>query len=65
MLNNREVKAADILNSYVMALNREKMWKVFSPEFGDDAVKFATIIRVLHGLKSAGVSFRAHLVQFM
>ena len=43
------VKAADVLNAYVMVPNRE---------FWDDACKSA---RVLYGLKSAVALFRAHL----
>ena len=48
-----EDKAADVLNAYVMTPNNE---------FGDNADKSA---RALHSLKSAGASFRAHLVQNM
>ena len=33
-LYNLEVKAADILNTYVMAPNHEKIWTVLGPEFG-------------------------------
>ena len=40
------VKAADLLNTYIMAPNREKIWKVLGSEFGDDADKCAIIARV-------------------
>ena len=36
-LHYLEVKAADMLNGYVMAPNREKIWTLLGPEFGDDA----------------------------
>ena len=58
-----EVRVADVLNAYVMAPNRKKMWRVSSPEFGDNAGKSAIIVRVLYSLKSVGASFRAHLAQ--
>ena len=49
--------------AYELAPNHEKIWTVFGPEFCDDAGKSAIIIRVLHGLKSVGASYRAHLAQ--
>ena len=64
-LHDLEVKAADVLNAYVMAPNHEKIWKVLGPEFGDNAGKSAIIVRALYRLKSAGASCRAHLAQFM
>ena len=39
-LNDQEVKVADILNSYVMAPNREKILTLLGSEFEDDAGKF-------------------------
>ena len=38
-LHDLEVKASDLLNVYVLAPNREKIWTVLSPKFGDDAGK--------------------------
>ena len=35
VLHVLEVKAADILNAYVMAFNREKIWTVLNPEWDD------------------------------
>ena len=32
-LHDLEVKAADILNAYIMVPSREKIWIVLSPEF--------------------------------
>ena len=64
-LHDLKVKAADIMNAYLMAPNRENIWRILAPEFGDDASKSAIIVIALYGLKSAGASFRAHLAQFM
>ena len=64
-LHDLEIKASDVLNAYVMAPSHEKIWTVFSVEFGDNASKSAIIIRALYKLKSAGASFRAHLAQCM
>ena len=60
-----QVKAADVLNAYVMASISEKIWTALSPEFGDNAGKSAVIVRALYGLKSAGASFRTYLAQYM
>ena len=49
-LHDLEVKAADLLNAYVMAPSHEKIWAVLGPEFGDDAGKSALIVRALHRL---------------
>ena len=43
----QEVKAADILSTYVMTPNHEKIWTVLDPQFGDDAGKSAVIVRSL------------------
>ena len=59
------VKAADILNAFVMVLNREKIWTVIHPEIGDNAGKFTIIVRALYSLKSAGATFRSCLAQCM
>ena len=64
-LHDLEVKAANVLNAYVMVPNHEKVWTVLGPECGDDARKSAIIVRALYGLKSAGASFRAHIAQCM
>ena len=57
------VKAADGLNIYVTALNREKIWMVQCLELGDNAGKFAIIVRVLYIIKSVGAAFRIDLAQ--
>ena len=60
-LHDLEVRAADILNAYVMASNREKILTILDLEFGDDASKSAINVRALYDLKSVGALFRAHL----
>jgi hypothetical protein len=64
-LNDVDVKIADIENAYLTAPITEKVWTVLGPEFGDDAVKRALIVRALYGLKSAGAAFRDHLAECM
>jgi hypothetical protein len=56
-LNDLEVKVGDILNAYITALVKEKVWTVLGPEFGHDTGKSAIIVRALYGLKSAGAAF--------
>ena len=63
VLHDLEVKAADVLNTYVIACSIKKLWTVLGPEFEDDAGKSAIIVRALYGLKSADVVFRAHHAQ--
>ena len=48
-----------ILNLYVMALNKEKIWTVLGPEFGDYAGKSVILVRTLYRLKNTGASLRA------
>ena len=52
VLHGLEVKAAEILNMYVMAPNCKKIWTILGPELGDDAGKSALILRAVYGLKS-------------
>ena len=60
-LHDLKVKTADILNAYLMASNREKIWTLLGPEFGNNAGTSAVIVMALYGLKSAVDSFRARL----
>ena len=53
------------IKAYVMVPNKEKILTALGPEFGDNAGKSTIIVRVLCKLKSAGASFRAHIVQCM
>jgi hypothetical protein len=64
-LNDLEVKVGDVLNAYITAPVKEKVWTVLGPEFGPDVGRSAIIVRALYGLKSAGAAFRAHLASFM
>jgi hypothetical protein len=64
-LNDLQVKAGDVLNTYITAPCKEKVWTILGPEFGPDAGKNAIIVRTLYGLKSAGAAFCAHLASFM
>lgn len=61
-LNNLQVKVGDVLNAYITAPITVKDWTVIGPKFGHNAGKQAIIVQALHGLKSAGAAFRAHLV---
>ena len=65
VLNNIEVKAADIMNTYVTAPVQEKIWTILGPEFGEDQGKKAIIVRSLYGLKTSGAAFRNHLADCM
>jgi hypothetical protein len=56
-LNDLEMKAADILNAYISAPIKEKVWCALGPEFGSNAGKSAIIVHVLYGLKNAGTAF--------
>jgi hypothetical protein len=64
-LNDLQVKAGGILNAYITAPVKEKVWTILRPEFGNDAGKGAIIVHALYGLKSTGAVFRAHLASFM
>ncbi len=56
-LNDLEVKVGDVLNAYITAQVKEKVWTIFGLEFGLDSGKSAIIVRALYGLKSAGAAF--------
>jgi hypothetical protein len=63
VLNDLDVKMADIENAYLPAPLTEKVWTMLGPEFGDEAENRALIARALYGLKSAGAYFRNHLAE--
>jgi hypothetical protein len=65
VLNDLNVKMADIENVYLMAPITEKIWTVLVPEFGDDTGHRELIVRALYGLKSSGSAFRNHLAECM
>jgi hypothetical protein len=56
-LNDLEVKVGDVLNAYITAPVKEKVWNILGPEFGLDSGKSAIIVCALYGLKSAGAAF--------
>ncbi len=56
-LNDLEVKVGDVLNAYITAPVKEKVWTILGPGFGHDAGRSAIIVRALYGLKSAGAAF--------
>ncbi len=64
-LNDLEVKLGNVLNAYITAPVKKKVWTILGPEFGLDSGKSAIIVRALYGLKSAGAAFQAHLASFM
>jgi hypothetical protein len=64
-LNDHNVKVGDVLNAYITAPTTKKVWAVLEPGFGIDAGKSVIIVHTLHGLKSAGAAFHAHLALFM
>jgi hypothetical protein len=56
-LNDLEVKVGNVLNAYITAPVKEKVWTILGPECGLDSGKSAVIVRALYGLKSAGAAF--------
>jgi hypothetical protein len=61
-LNDLQVKVGDILNAYITAPVKEKVWTMLGPEFGQDAGKSAIISRALYGLKNAVQPFENTLL---
>ena len=64
-LNDLQVKAGDVMNTYVIAPCSENIWTVLGKEFGKYQGKKAIIVRALYGLKSSGAAFHAHLADCM
>ena len=64
-LNDVDIWAADVLNNYITAPCREKIWTTLGKEFGDDCGRKAIVVRALYGLKLSGAAFRAHLAGYM
>ncbi len=56
-LNDLEVKVDNVLNAYITAPVKEKVWTILGPKFGLESGKSAVIVRALYGLKSAGAAF--------
>ncbi len=56
-LNDLKVKVGDVLNAYITAPVKEKVWIILGPEFGHDSGKSAVIVHALYGLNSADAAF--------
>ncbi len=56
-LNDLEVKVGNVLNAYITAPVKGKVWTILGPKFGLDSGKSAVIVCALYGLKSAGAAF--------
>jgi hypothetical protein len=46
-LNDLKVKVGNVLNAYITAPVKEKVWTILGPEFGHDSGKSAVIVRAL------------------
>ena len=44
---------------------KEKVWLRAGPEFGVDQGKILLVVRALYGLKSASVSFRSFMANYL
>jgi len=64
VLNDLEVLATDIGNTYINADVHEKLYFVAGDEFGNvNKGKNVIITKALYGLKSSGATWRAHLAE--
>ena len=61
--NGLDVMACDLENAYLNALCMEKIWFEGGLECGSDKGKVCVVACALYGLKSAGASWHATLVQ--
>ena len=55
----------DIENKFLTAPCKEKVWLRAGPEFGVDQGKILLVVRALYGLKSASVSFRSFMANYL
>ncbi len=46
-LNDLKVKVGDVLNAYITAPVKEKVWTILGPKFGLDSGKSAVIVHAL------------------
>ena len=60
-MNGLQTCAADIGNAFLYGSNREKVYIVAGPEFGDIAGEKLYIDKSLYGLRSASARFHEHL----
>ncbi len=64
-LNDLNVCAADVRNTYIQALSSNKHYIICGPEFSENEGRTAIIIRDLYGGKSAGRDYWLHLCSCM
>ncbi len=64
-LNALKVMATYIINMYITAPNKEKIWMLLGPEFGKDKGLTTIVVRALYRLKSASAAFRSHQTDCM
>ena len=53
-INDIDIWACDIGNTYINAGYKEKIWAKAGTEFGNEKEKVVIVIRSLYGLKSSG-----------
>ncbi len=56
-LNDLKVKVGNVLNAYITAPVKKKVWTILGPKFGHDSGKSAVIVCALYRLKSADAAF--------
>ena len=56
-LNDLKLKVGVVLNAYITAPVKEKVWTILGPKFEHDSGKSAVIVRALYGFKSVGAAF--------
>ena len=62
-LNGVDVMSCNLDNAYLNAMCCEKIWFEGGTECGEDKGKVLIVVRVLYGIKPAGLSWRAALAQ--
>ena len=61
-LNDLDMRATDIKNTYLQAPNSEKHYTIWGPEFGRENIgKVVIVVRALYDGKVAGANFHNHL----
>jgi len=61
-LNGLDILSCDIMNAYLNAKPRERVYFIAGDEFGDDKGRIIIVVRALYGLKSSGAAFRSKLL---
>ena len=62
-LNDIEVMACNIKNTYLTKNYREKIWTIAGPEFVSESRQPMIVVRELYGIKSSGAAFWALLAE--